>query len=162
MDIAEKEMPGLMAIRENTRPKNRSAGVRISGSLHMTIQTAVLIETLVKLGASGTLGVVQHLFDAGPRRRGNRKGRNPGVRLEGRIARRLLELHHAGAYVSPAAKGPQLIVDDGGDATLFIHKGYELENGDTWVKKPIGQATKRRSSKTCLIRSPQKEAEALA
>ena len=65
-------MPGLMAIREEYAASQPLKGARITGSLHMTIQTAVLIETLTALGA-GALGLVQHLLDPGPRRRGHRR-----------------------------------------------------------------------------------------
>ncbi len=75
-------MPGLMAIREKYAPQKPLAGVRITGSLHMTIQTAVLIETLVDLGATVRWASLQYFLDARPRRGGDRQGRYPGVRLE--------------------------------------------------------------------------------
>ncbi len=109
ISIAEKEMPGLMAIREEYAPQKPLAGVRITGSLHMTIQTAVLIETLVDLGASVRWASC-NIFST---------------------------QDHAAAAVAksgPDGKGPQLVVDDGGDATLLIHKGYELEEGSDWAK----------------------------
>ena len=86
-------MPGLMAIRKKYAKEKPLEGVRITGSLHMTIQTAVLIETLVDLGAERALGELQHLLHAGPRRRRDRAGRRAGVRLEGRDARRILVVH---------------------------------------------------------------------
>jgi S-adenosylhomocysteine hydrolase len=73
-------MPGLMATREEYGPKQPLKGARIAGSLHMTIQTAVLIETLKALGADVRWVVVQHLLDAGPRRRRDRRRRHSGVR----------------------------------------------------------------------------------
>ncbi len=78
--LAEHEMPGLMAVRAEYADTQPLAGARITGSLHMTIQTAVLIETLAALGRAGALGVVQHLLHPGPRRRGHRgrTGRNAG------------------------------------------------------------------------------------
>ncbi len=82
--IAETEMPGLMAIREEYAKAQPLKGARITGSLHMTIQTAVLIETLTALGAAGALGLVQHFLDAGPRRRRHRQGRHRRVRRQGR------------------------------------------------------------------------------
>ena len=85
-----------MAIREKYAPDKPLAGVRITGSLHMTIQTAVLIETLVELGANGALGELQHFLDAGSRRRGHRQGRRAGLRLERRNARGILGLHLEG------------------------------------------------------------------
>ena len=93
LNIAEGEMPGLMAIREEYAKTQPLAGARITGSLHMTIQTAVLIETLQALGAQGALGLVQHLLDAGPRRRGHCREGHAGVRREGRDAQGLLGIH---------------------------------------------------------------------
>ena len=91
--IAETEMPGLMAIREEFAPEQPLRGARIAGSLHMTIQTAVLIETLQALGRRRALGVVQHLLDAGSRGGGDRRARHAGVRVQGRDARRVLGIH---------------------------------------------------------------------
>ena len=133
IDIAEHEMPGLMSIRKKYAADKPLKGVRVTGSLHMTIQTAVLIETLKDLGADGALGLVQHLLDAGPRRRRDRRDRHAGVRVEGRDARRILGLHARCGHASRATKVRELVVDDGGDVTLLIHKGYELEQGDKWV-----------------------------
>ncbi len=79
-------MPGLMAIREEFAKWQPLKGARITGSLHMTIQTAVLIETLQALGARGALGLVQRVLDAGPRRRRDRRARHGGVRVQGRVA----------------------------------------------------------------------------
>ena len=93
IEIAETEMPGLMALRAEFGATKPLKGAHIAGSLHMTIQTAVLIETLVALGARGPLGVVQHLLDPGPRRRGDRRRRRAGLRGQGRDARGLLDLH---------------------------------------------------------------------
>ena len=132
MDIAEKEMPGLMSIREKYAPQKPLSGVRISGSLHMTIQTAVLIETLVKLGAqvrwaSCNIFSTQDHAAAAIAKAGIPVFAWKGESLEDYWACTMHALTFAGN------KGPQLIVDDGGDATLLIHKGFELENGDTWV-----------------------------
>ena len=91
--IAETEMPGLMAIREEYAARQPLKGARITGSLHMTIQTAVLIETLKALGRRGPLGLVQHLLDPGPRRRRHRRRRHARLRLQGRVARRVLGVH---------------------------------------------------------------------
>src|SRR5215203_1215193 len=88
--IAESEMPGLMTVREEYGPKQPLRGARIAGSLHMTIQTAVLIETLKTLGA-----VVQYLLDPGPRGGGDRGLRRAGLRLQGREPRGVLGLHGA-------------------------------------------------------------------
>ena len=98
--IAEKEMPGLMSIRQKYAKTKPLAGVRVTGSLHMTIQTAVLIETLVDLGAQRALGKLQHFLDAGSRRRRHCRSRRSGFCVEGRDARRILVVHGSGAHAS--------------------------------------------------------------
>ncbi|MBN1602065.1 MAG: adenosylhomocysteinase [Chitinispirillaceae bacterium] len=135
IEIAEKEMPGLMAIREKHAPSRPLEGVRITGSLHMTIQTAVLIETLVKLGAtvrwaSCNIFSTQDHAAAAIAQTGTPVFAWKGESLEDYWACTFQALSFDGN------KGPQLIVDDGGDATLLIHKGYELENGDRWIDTP--------------------------
>ena len=135
LDIAEQEMPGLMAIRKKYAVEKPLAGVRITGSLHMTIQTAVLIETLVSLGAevrwaSCNIFSTQDHAAAAIAATGVPVFAWKGETLEDYWWFTYQALTHKGG------KGPQLIVDDGGDATLLIHKGYELENGDTWVNTP--------------------------
>ena len=109
IELAEHEMPGLMAMRSEYAASQPLAGARVTGSLHMTVQTAVLIETLTALGAAGALGQLQHLLHPGPRgRRGRRRGRRHGgrpqgrarVRLEGRDPRGVLVVHRAGAAVA--------------------------------------------------------------
>src|SRR5213594_4327049 len=131
--IAEKEMPGLMAIREKYAPQKPLAGVRITGSLHMTIQTAVLIETLTDLGAnvrwaSCNIFSTQDHAAAAIAKRGISVFAWKGESLEDYWWCTYRAISH------PAGKGPQLVVDDGGDATLLIHKGYELEEGSDWAK----------------------------
>jgi adenosylhomocysteinase len=133
--IAEKEMPGLMAVREKYAPQQPLKGVRISGSLHMTIQTAVLIETLTQLGAqvrwaSCNIFSTQDHAAAAVAKAGIPVFAWKGESLEDYWACTFQALMH------PGGKGPQLVVDDGGDATLLIHKGYQFEKGDTWVKSP--------------------------
>ena len=135
--IAEKEMPGLMAVREKYAKAQPLKGVRIMGSLHMTIQTAVLIETLVSLGAnvrwcSCNIFSTQDHAAAAIAATGTPVFAWKGETLEEYWWCTLQALTFAGN------KGPELIVDDGGDATLFIHKGYELENGDGWVNTASG------------------------
>ena len=88
--IAETEMPGLMAIRAEYGERQPLKGARIAGSLHMTIQTAVLIETLKPPGRRRPLGVVQHLLDPGPCGRRDRRRGHAGLRLQGRVARGVL------------------------------------------------------------------------
>jgi hypothetical protein len=102
--IAETEMPGLMAIREEFAPQQPLRGARIAGSLHMTIQTAVLIETLQALGADVRWASCNIYLDAGPRRGGDRRARHAGVRLQGRVARRVLGLHAPHLRVAGAAR----------------------------------------------------------
>ena len=139
--LAEQEMPGLMALRRALRAASSPlAGARIMGSLHMTVQTAVLIETLADLGADvrwvscNIFSTQDHAAAAvvgGPARDGGTVAApagHPGLRLEGRDARGVLVVHRAGADAGPTARGPTLIVDDGGDATLLVHKGVEFEN----------------------------------
>ena len=104
IQLAEHEMPGLMATRAEFADAQPLKGARITGSLHMTIQTAVLIETLVGARRRGPLGVLQHLLDAGSRRGGHRRGRHPGLRLEGRDARGVLVVHGAGRSRGPTAR----------------------------------------------------------
>lgn len=135
IEIAEKEMPGLMAVREKYAAKKPLSGVRITGSLHMTIQTAVLIETLVKLGAevrwaSCNIFSTQDHAAAAVAKTGVPVFAWKGETLEDYWALTFQALNFGNG------KGPQLIVDDGGDATLLIHKGYQLENGDTWADSP--------------------------
>jgi adenosylhomocysteinase len=133
ISIAKKEMPGLMAIREKYAPQRPLAGVRITGSLHMTIQTAVLIETLVDLGASVrwascNIFSTQDHAAAAIAKRGIAVFAWKGETLEEYWWSTYQAISH------PDGRGPQLIVDDGGDATLLIHKGYQLEEGSDWVK----------------------------
>ncbi|MDR1452820.1 MAG: adenosylhomocysteinase [Candidatus Margulisbacteria bacterium] len=137
ISIAEKEMPGLLALREKYGREKPLKGVRISGSLHMTVQTAVLIETLTALGAevrwcSCNIFSTQDHAAAAIAKAGIPVFAWKGESLEDywRCTSQALTF--------PGDQGPQLIVDDGGDATLLIHKGYELENGSDWVKTPSG------------------------
>ncbi len=135
IEIAEHEMPGLMALRKKYAAKKPLKGVRISGSLHMTIQTAVLIETLKELGADvrwascNIFSTQDHAAAAMAK---------AGVSVFAWKGESLEEYWDCTfkALTWKNGKGPQLIVDDGGDATLLIHKGYELENGDKWVDSP--------------------------
>jgi adenosylhomocysteinase len=138
--VAEKEMPGLMAIRQKYASTKPLAGVRVSGSLHMTIQTAVLIETLVDLGASVrwascNIFSTQDHAAAAIAAAGVPVFAWKGESLEDYWWCTDQALTHPSPD-HPGGLGPELIVDDGGDATLFIHKGYELENGSDWVDTP--------------------------
>ena len=127
--IAEQEMPGLMSIRAKYAPGKPLQGVRVTGSLHMTIQTAVLIETLVALGAtvrwaSCNIFSTQDHAAAAIAAAGVPVFAWKGETLEEYWWCTDQALRHENGA------GPQLVVDDGGDVTLLIHKGYELEAGD--------------------------------
>jgi adenosylhomocysteinase len=135
IDIAEKEMPGLMATRAKYAKQKPLAGVRISGSLHMTIQTAVLIETLKSLGATVRWASCNIFSTQDHAAAAIAKAGIPVFAWKGESLEDYWTCTFQ-ALMFPGGKGPQLIVDDGGDATLLIHKGYQLEEGDTWVNSP--------------------------
>lgn len=135
IEISEHEMPGLMAAREQYGPAQPLKGVRITGSLHMTIQTAILIETLTALGAevrwaSCNIFSTQDHAAAAIAAAGTPVFAWKGETLEEYWDCTWKALCHADGL------GPQLIVDDGGDATLLLHKGYEMEEGSHWVHEP--------------------------
>ncbi len=132
ISIAEKEMPGLMATRAKYGPSNPLSGIKIMGSLHMTIQTAVLIETLIELGAdvrwcSCNIFSTQDHAAAAIAETGV-----PVFAWKGETLDEYWDCTFR-ALTWPDGSGPDQIVDDGGDATLLIHKGVELENGSDWV-----------------------------
>lgn len=137
IEIAEHEMPGLVAIRDKYAAEKPLQGVRIMGSLHMTIQTAVLIETLVELGAEvrwvscNIYSTQDHAAAA------IAKAGVPVFAWKGETLEEYWWCTDQ-ALAFPGGLGPQLIVDDGGDATLLIHKGLELENGSEWVNTDSG------------------------
>ena len=150
IEIAEHEMPGLMSIRKKYSSEKPLDGVRITGSLHMTIQTAVLIETLVDLGASVrwascNIFSTQDHAAAAIAESGTPVFAWKGMSLEEYWDCTFLALSHSGG------NGPQLIVDDGGDATLLIHKGFELENGSNWVNSD-SESHEEQCIKDLLIR----------
>jgi len=132
LDIAEKEMPGLMSVRNKYMAEQPLKGVRITGSLHMTIQTAVLIETLVALGADVRWASCNIFSTQDHAAAAIAAAGIPVYAWKGETLEEYWDCTLA-ALTWPSGKGPQLIVDDGGDATLLIHKGYELENGSNWV-----------------------------
>ena len=137
--IAEQEMPGLMSIRRKYADGKPLAGVRVTGSLHMTIQTAVLIETMVDLGADvrwascNIFSTQDHAAAAIAA---------AGVPVFAWKGESLEEFwwctNEALSFPNPDGEGgllgPQLVIDDGGDVTLLIHKGVEMESGDEWVE----------------------------
>ncbi len=132
ISIAEHEMPGLMSTREKYGPSKPLTGVKVMGSLHMTIQTAVLIETLVDLGAdvrwcSCNIFSTQNHAAAAIAAAGV-----PVFAWKGETLEEYWDCTYS-ALTWPDGSGPDQIVDDGGDATLLIHKGVELEDGSDWV-----------------------------
>jgi adenosylhomocysteinase len=135
ISIAEKEMPGLMAIREKYAPLKPLKDVRITGSLHMTIQTAVLIETLVDLGASVRWASCNIFSTQDHAAAAIAAAGIPVFAWKGETLEEYWWCTQQ-AVTHPGGKGPQLVVDDGGDVTLLIHKGHELENGSDWVNTP--------------------------
>ncbi|WP_319479548.1 adenosylhomocysteinase [uncultured Draconibacterium sp.] len=126
IEIAEKEMPGLMAIREKFGPRKPLNGVRVMGSLHMTVQTAVLIETLVALGADVRWASCNIFSTQDHAAAAIAKAGVPVFAWKGETLEEYWWCTRE-AMGFPDGKGPQLIVDDGGDATLLIHKGYAAE-----------------------------------
>jgi adenosylhomocysteinase len=135
IEIAEKEMPGLMATRAKYGSSRPLAGARVTGSLHMTIQTAVLIETLLELGAEvrwascNIFSTQDHAAAAMAER---------GVPVFAWKGETLEEYWWCTgqALTWPDGKGPQLIVDDGGDATLMVHRGYQAEDDPELITRP--------------------------
>ncbi len=135
IELAEKEMPGLMSVRREYAKKQPLRGQRITGSLHMTIQTAVLIETLVDLGADvrwcscNIFSTQDHAAAAVVAGRGGTAASPKGVPVfawKGETLEEYWECTER-ALDFGDGKGPTQIVDDGGDATLLIHKGVEFE-----------------------------------
>ena len=127
IEIAEKEMPGLMSIRKKWTGKKPLKGARIMGSLHMTIQTAVLIETLSELGADVRWASCNIFSTQDHAAAAIAAAGIPVFAWKGET----LEEYWwctAQALGFPEGKGPNIIVDDGGDATLLIHKGFEAED----------------------------------
>ena len=141
LDIAEHEMPGLMSIRRKHAATKPLKGVRVTGSLHMTIQTAVLIETLKDIGAdvrwaSCNIFSTQDHAAAAIAASGTPVFAWKGETLEEYWDCTLDALTFT--LADGTLTGPELVVDDGGDVTLLIHKGYELENGSDWVNTASG------------------------
>ena len=135
IEIAEKEMPGLMATREKYGPEKPLKGLKIMGSLHMTIQTAVLIETLVELGADvrwcscNIFSTQDHAAAA------IAKAGVPVFAWKGETLEEYWDCTY-NALTWPDGSGPDQIVDDGGDATMLIHRGYQAENDASILDVP--------------------------
>jgi adenosylhomocysteinase len=137
ISIAEFEMPGLMSVRKKYASAKPLKGVRITGSLHMTIQTAVLIETLVELGASVRWASCNIFSTQDHAAAAIAAAGVPVFAWKGESLEEYWDCTYQ-AINHPGGKGPELVVDDGGDVTLLLHKGYELEQGDKWVDSPSG------------------------
>jgi len=137
INIAEQEMPGLMSIRAKYAKEKPLKGVRITGSLHMTIQTAVLIETLVDLGADVRWASCNIFSTQDQAAAAIAAAGIPVFAWKGETLEEYWWCTNK-AISFPGGKGPQMVVDDGGDVTLLIHKGYELEDGDGWVNTASG------------------------
>ena len=135
--IAETEMPGLMAIREEFAPEQPLRGARIAGSLHMTIQTAVLIETLQALGAevrwaSCNIYSTQDHAAAAIAKRGT-----PVFAYKGESLKEYWEFtHRIFEWGAGPVQGPNMILDDGGDATLLVHLGAQAEKDRSVIQHP--------------------------
>ena len=134
IEIAESEMPGLMEIRKKYQDEKPLQGARIMGSLHMTIQTAVLIETLTALGADVRWASCNIFSTQDHAAAAIASCGIPVFAWKGETLEEYWWCTNE-AMTWPDGKGPQLIVDDGGDATLLIHRGYAVENDASLLKK---------------------------
>src|SRR3954451_19680657 len=126
IELAEHEMPGLMALRERYSKEKPLTGARITGSLHMTIQTAVLIETLVELGAQVRWASCNIFSTQDHAAAAITKAGVPVFAWKGETLEEYLDCTEK-ALRWPDGNGPNMILDDGGDATLVVHKGVEFE-----------------------------------
>ncbi len=137
LDIAEHEMPGLMSIRKKYATAKPLKGVRVTGSLHMTIQTAVLIETLKDIGADVRWASCNIFSTQDHAAAAIAKTGTPVFAWKGETLEEYWDCT-LDAVTFPGNKGPELVVDDGGDVTLLLHKGYEMEQGSDWVNTASG------------------------
>src|SRR6202046_4571485 len=139
--IAEQEMPGLMSIRRKYAKDKPLKGVRVTGSLHMTIQTAVLIETMVDLGADVRWASCNIFSTQDHAAAAIAAAGVPVFAWKGETLEEFWWCTNEALSFpdgNGGALGPQLIIDDGGDVTLLIHKGDDMETGDQWLKTPYG------------------------
>jgi adenosylhomocysteinase len=143
MQLSEKEMPGLMAIREKYGPLKPLKGLKIMGSLHMTIQTAMLIDTLYELGADlrwsscNIFSTQDHAAAAIAE-----KGSAAVFAWKGESLKEFWWCTEQ-ALIWPDGSGPDLIVDDGGDATLFVHQGVKVEKNPSLLDTEFGSADEK-------------------
>ncbi|MYJ95937.1 MAG: adenosylhomocysteinase, partial [Proteobacteria bacterium] len=134
IDLAEQEMPGLMAVREEYGASKPLAGARITGSLHMTIQTAVLIETLEALGAEVRWASCNIFSTQDHAAAAIAANGTPVFAVKGETLEEYWEYVDR-IFAWPDADGPNVILDDGGDATLFVHLGYQAEEDRSVLDK---------------------------
>jgi len=168
--LAENEMPGLMALREEYGPSQPLAGARIAGSLHMTVQTAVLIETLVALGAQvrwascnifSTQDEAAAAVVVGPHGTVEEPAGVPVFAFKGETLEEYWELaDKIFDWSDEGFDGPNLILDDGGDATLLVHKGVEFEKAGAVPDAAEGDSAEYRvvleTLRRSLARDPQR------
>ena len=133
--IAETEMPGLMAIREEFAPQQPLRGARIAGSLHMTIQTAVLIETLKALGAEVRWASCNIYSTQDHAAAAIAASGTPVFAYKGESLEEYWEFTHS-IFEWPDGRGPNMILDDGGDATLLVHLGVKAETDRAVISHP--------------------------
>lgn len=139
IEVAEKEMPGLLSIRNRYAGSKPLKGARVTGSLHMTIQTAVLIETLVELGAEVRWASCNIFSTQDHAAAAIAASGIPVFAWKGETLDEYWWCTKQ-ALTFPGGKGPTLIVDDGGDATLLVHQGYAAENNPDLLKKTAANA----------------------
>ncbi|KAF0131886.1 MAG: adenosylhomocysteinase [Bacteroidetes bacterium] len=147
IEIAEKEMPGLMALRARFGVEKPLKGARISGSLHMTIQTAVLIETLVELGAEVRWASCNIFSTQDHAAAAIAVAGIPVFAWKGETLEEYWWCTKE-ALTFENGNGPHLIVDDGGDATMMIHKGLEIEKNPSLLSQATGNAEEAALLKT--------------
>lgn len=158
IEIAEKEMPGLMSLREKYGKEKPLKGARITGSLHMTIQTAVLIETLVELGADVRWASCNIFSTQDHAAAAIAKTGIPVFAWKGETLEEYWWCTNQ-ALTFPGGKGPNLIVDDGGDASLMVHLGFKAENDASFLNNEPGAVDERelyKSLKKTLEQDAQK------
>ena len=138
IELAEKEMPGLMAVREKYAKQKPLKGARITGSLHMTVETAVLIETLKALGADVRWASCNIFSTQDHAAAAIAEAGIPVFAWKGETIEEYWQCTLR-ALSFPGGKGPHLIVDDGGDATLMVHKGFEIEENPLLLDRKTGE-----------------------
>ena len=138
ISIAETEMPGLMATREEYGPQQPLRGARIAGSLHMTIQTAVLIETLKALGADVRWASCNIYSTQDHAAAAIAAGGTPVFAVKGESLEDYWDYTHR-IFEWPDGAGPNMILDDGGDATLLMHLGMQAESNPGVIAKPSNE-----------------------